>query len=101
MRVTMTAKSRKLPCCIKEHRRQSRRAQQAAVDAERNRIIARLHGLARSFAPSQQQAFSQVNLSKGGHVWETNLCFGKGKNFDDIGRWYRFVSPKLQLVNTH
>ncbi|PPR04294.1 hypothetical protein CVT26_004046 [Gymnopilus dilepis] len=90
-------KSRKLPAHVKEHRRRERRAEQAAVEAKRAGVIARMENLARSFAPNQEEALSKVNWSNRSHIWSVEICLGKGKFFDDIGRWYRMCSAELHI----
>ncbi|PPR00873.1 hypothetical protein CVT26_012423, partial [Gymnopilus dilepis] len=82
-------RSRRLPDYVKESRQLSRRTEQAAADTQRANIVARMKELTLSFAPSQQQALSSLGVSDGGHRWRVKLCLGKGKKFDDIGRWFR------------
>ncbi|PPQ78669.1 hypothetical protein CVT26_005505 [Gymnopilus dilepis] len=81
-------KSRSLPPHVKDHRRQLRLAEQASLKSRRDEISAAIRSLACSFAPSQQEACSLIDLSGRGHNWEMDICFGRGKDFDDIGRWY-------------
>ncbi|PPR05103.1 hypothetical protein CVT26_012339 [Gymnopilus dilepis] len=90
------AKSRRLPVHVKERRRQERRAQQVAVDAKRASVVAHIESLARSYAPTKEEALSKVKLSNRSHVWSIEICVGKGKDFEDIGRWYRMVISWLK-----
>ena len=85
-------KSRRLSAQEKERRRCERRAEQDAVDHERTRLVAQMQDLTRSFAPSEHVVWARVSLTSGEHDWSIHLCFGKGQNFDNIGRWYRMVS---------